>query len=1675
MKQFQQLALLLLSFIVIVNTTNTSKISLESLRGFKCYSITNIQTPIRLTNDNKIQCFSLNGSECVKNIDSDKKCLELISKDYRKLIPITCDSSHKNESWCKEAKFFYFRKWHCFGETGLHTGIRLNKHRGDVECLSFNGRDCVWGKEGDRKCNKVQTSLKSHSKLKPLVCGDHHLRIYGSNGYLSNSGHWCKVGWAFFKFTGSWLCQKHTGLDTPIRLSNQGEVECASPNGRDCYWGMKSNKKCMNLILFKSDNLKSLKCGSIHKRLHGESGYNKNSHWCRYGYHLFYEKKIDITGQGRIQSHKIRKNMKTHLLNKSTYNFHLRKRRNKKKWKKYLESKWTRIKVKLRQSKAWKLLNSFSIGRIKTKVFWRDAMINGWHIAVSKSQWWRKYIKWLKKRRVNYQIIFSKIRKRLRKWIFIIHKTWKRLIITSIKKKIENKIKINKNRWKKITKRLKETDLIKNLQEFNQLYRVNIDKFLNLLRKKTFKTTLKNMFWWTKFHNWGKSQGLPILNILRRFDFKLKKIKKQALEEINESSYTNSKVNKSQLHKYLKNWAENKNIKCKGFWKKLKKFSQDNFKKFNTWKRLNKWAKKSNSECKTFWKKIKHRKIWKRIDIIKNKTIEKYITNINKARNIIWIKDKKANIKIPNKRWRKIIFIIKNTKFWKIFSHWSNKYNFNPKTFLKKLKNKSWKTLRKTKIWYRFKKWTIKNNIPIKKLIKNIKKVIQKERPKYTFIPKSNANIKIPNKRWRKIIFIIKNTKFWKIFSHWSNKYNFNPKTFLKKLKNKSWKTLRKTKIWYRFKKWTIKNNIPLKKIIKDIKKVLQKARRKYTFLPKLRVNPMRRINSKIPNKRWKKIFVKLKNTKCWKIFSYWSNKYNLNPKTFLKKLKNNTWKTAINTKLWFEFKNWAIKKNIPIKNLIKHVKKVVEKERFKYSVISKSQIFVGYRHYYKRLSIPKKKWVNVVKKIKNSKFWFFFKKWSKINKFNPKLLLKNIRKQKWTKIVKSHKWKTFILWTISKNIPIKKLIKRIKIVVQKARPNFSFIPKSPVYPWRINNNIPKKIWRKIILIIKNTKFWKIFSHWSNKYNFNPKTFLKKLKNKSWKTLRKTKIWYRFKKWTIKNNIPIKKLIKNIKKVVEKVRAKFIKRRFISQRWRKNYRLPKKIWNSLKIKIKKSFYYNLLLKWSHLIKLHSFSLLKIFRNKSIPLIVKNPVLIKFHHWAKSKRIKILKHLKKITKIIKKARLRFYRKIRLIRGPLSKKKIVIPFKKWKKAKKKLLKTLYFKILKKWGYKNNHKIKRMISIMRFMPLYIIKNLDLIKRFHKWASTKNIKIENHLKKVVKILKKYRRKIRRKNKFPKSKKGIIALPRRVWKKTLKTIKLTPFWKYFYAWATNKKYNLKIFLNIVRKKDFSKAVKSTPWFKNFISWSKNRNVPIHIYINKIKNLIQKKRLIYKYRQSIKKFKKFRGRRSKKISNKAWRKIIKSVSKLPLFKFLDDFIKKGSINANKFWSKLRKSSWQKAIKTAPWWRTFIKNSKALKIPIMKHIYKFRKVINNLKRKHSNARLNKLINKIPSPLWMKLQNRLKNTYFWQILMSWKRSIHLNLFWKGIHKKGVTPAIEKSEWFTPFKHYLNKNDINLQEMMKEFKKKIKSVAIEAKSVKKGSKDRERFNFKFGHQEEKNLQQQ
>lgn len=73
--------------------------------------------------------------------------------------------------------------WKCIN--GLGAPMRLNSD-GDVECLSQNNRDCMWGGECHTKLNTDPQSIK------PLACGAMHLRTWGSSGY-ENYNHWCNV------------------------------------------------------------------------------------------------------------------------------------------------------------------------------------------------------------------------------------------------------------------------------------------------------------------------------------------------------------------------------------------------------------------------------------------------------------------------------------------------------------------------------------------------------------------------------------------------------------------------------------------------------------------------------------------------------------------------------------------------------------------------------------------------------------------------------------------------------------------------------------------------------------------------------------------------------------------------------------------------------------------------------------------------------------------------------------------------------------------------------------------------------------------------------------------------------------------------------------------------------------------------------------------------------------------------------------------------------------------------------------------------------------------------------------------------------------------------------------------------------------------------------------------
>jgi Extracellular link domain/F5/8 type C domain len=73
--------------------------------------------------------------------------------------------------------------WKCL--PGIPVPLRKNV-MGDVECMSFNYRDCLWqGSEG--ACQALNNNKPA--SLAPLACGEMHNRVWGGSGY--EGGHWC--------------------------------------------------------------------------------------------------------------------------------------------------------------------------------------------------------------------------------------------------------------------------------------------------------------------------------------------------------------------------------------------------------------------------------------------------------------------------------------------------------------------------------------------------------------------------------------------------------------------------------------------------------------------------------------------------------------------------------------------------------------------------------------------------------------------------------------------------------------------------------------------------------------------------------------------------------------------------------------------------------------------------------------------------------------------------------------------------------------------------------------------------------------------------------------------------------------------------------------------------------------------------------------------------------------------------------------------------------------------------------------------------------------------------------------------------------------------------------------------------------------------------------------------
>jgi len=269
----------------------SSAYNLKNLNGFKCPKVTRMNQAIRLNEKLEVECFSINGSQCA-GFTGERSCRTYIKYNINKLRAIRCPKE-SNEGWCIKARKFYFNRWMCRDETGLNTGIRLSS-TGRVQCLSKSGKDCAWGAYGNKLCQMVKKCPKTRRKIIPLTCGNNHKKVWSHTGYHFATGHWCKTGFAFYFYSGNWLCKRQTGISTPVRLAIDGEIECLSKNKRDCFWGTESSSQCHNLIIKYGKNENGLKCGKKHKKIYGGTGYRNTKHWCRKSLDLIYYFRISL-------------------------------------------------------------------------------------------------------------------------------------------------------------------------------------------------------------------------------------------------------------------------------------------------------------------------------------------------------------------------------------------------------------------------------------------------------------------------------------------------------------------------------------------------------------------------------------------------------------------------------------------------------------------------------------------------------------------------------------------------------------------------------------------------------------------------------------------------------------------------------------------------------------------------------------------------------------------------------------------------------------------------------------------------------------------------------------------------------------------------------------------------------------------------------------------------------------------------------------------------------------------------------------------------------------------------------------------------------------------------------------------------------------------------------------
>jgi hypothetical protein len=90
-------------------------------------------------------------------------------------------------------------EWQFVEKAHSNAVLRINAETGDVECLSYDGKNCV--NDYKSKYGNNMTNIKS-DEVKSLQCGADHKRQWGMNGY-DDTNHWCSKAYREFAKMGS--------------------------------------------------------------------------------------------------------------------------------------------------------------------------------------------------------------------------------------------------------------------------------------------------------------------------------------------------------------------------------------------------------------------------------------------------------------------------------------------------------------------------------------------------------------------------------------------------------------------------------------------------------------------------------------------------------------------------------------------------------------------------------------------------------------------------------------------------------------------------------------------------------------------------------------------------------------------------------------------------------------------------------------------------------------------------------------------------------------------------------------------------------------------------------------------------------------------------------------------------------------------------------------------------------------------------------------------------------------------------------------------------------------------------------------------------------------------------------------------------------------------------------